>query len=140
VEPEHPARIVERLAMTAGYAGSRGTHSPYMRDFNAPVYIPGQSTVANANERRPSPYFARFTARVRHNSSYNSFQASLSASAADSRFCLRTRSRKRSTISTGPHNNGAARAGQPRHEWAPASYDRTHAHKLSWLWAPPAAV
>ena len=60
-------------------SGSRGTHIPYLRDANQAIYIPGQSTVANINQRRPMyPYFSRFSfIESVTNSSYNSLQASL---------------------------------------------------------------
>ena len=50
-----------------------------LRDINQAIYIPGQSTVANVNQRRPLfPYFSRFSfIESVTNSSYNSLQASL---------------------------------------------------------------
>jgi hypothetical protein len=65
--------------VTAGYAGSRGTHIPYLRDLNSARYIPGASTAADVNQRRPlAPYFSRYSLiESVTNSSYNSLQASM---------------------------------------------------------------
>ena len=65
------------LLATVSYAGTRGTRIPYLRDINPAVYLPGQSTVANTNSRRPLyPDFARFSlAESVVNSSYHSLQA-----------------------------------------------------------------
>jgi len=71
--------IARDWLLAAGYVGTRGTHIPYLRDMNPAVYIPGQSTVANVNQRRPMcPHFSRFSLiESVVNSSYHSLQLSL---------------------------------------------------------------
>jgi hypothetical protein len=128
--------------VTVGYAGSRGTHSPYMRDFNAPVYIPGRSTVANANDRRPlAPYFARFSSMESvSNSSYNSLQAALDKRLARGLTVIMayTFSKALNDFNSVLYNSGAGQDPNNRAaEWAPASYDNTHVFKTSWLWRIP---
>ncbi|MFN0106938.1 MAG: TonB-dependent receptor domain-containing protein [Bryobacteraceae bacterium] len=128
--------------MTVGYAGSHGTHIPYLRDINQAVYIPGQSTAANVNNRRPLfPYFSRFSfIESVTNSSYNSLQASL-----DKRFskgvtvlASYTFSKSLSDLNTVLTNNGGVQnADDRRPEWAPSDFDRTQAFVTSWVWELP---
>lgn len=37
----------------AGYVGTKGTHLQWAREDNLPIYVPGASTIANLNSRRP---------------------------------------------------------------------------------------
>lgn len=71
--------IYANMVLRAGYAGSKGTALLQGRELNAAVYIPGQSTIANVNSRRPfSPAFASITdVGSSGNSSFNSLQLSL---------------------------------------------------------------
>ena len=71
--------FARNILATVSYAGTRGTRIPYLRDINPATYIPGQSTVANTNSRRPLyPDFARFSiAESVINSNYHALQASL---------------------------------------------------------------
>jgi hypothetical protein len=127
---------------TVGYAGTRGTHIPYLRDMNAAVYIPGRSTVANTNSRRPLyPSFARFSIiESVVNSNYNSLQASL-----DKRFgsgvtllVSYTFSKSLTDLNTVLTNNGGVQDPDNRRaEWGPADFDRTHALVTSWVWQIP---
>ncbi len=129
--------------VTVGYVGTHGTHIPFLRDINAAVYIPGQSTVSNVNQRRPLyPYFGRFS-RIESvvNSSYNSLQASLDKrfSRSFSVLVSYTFSKTLTDLNTVLTNSG----GSPdpdnlRAEWGPASFDRTHAFTASWVWDVPA--
>ncbi len=41
------------LSIEAGYAGNAAHYLVLQRDINAPVFIPGQSTASNVNNRRP---------------------------------------------------------------------------------------
>lgn len=60
------------------YVGSVGRHFYFARDQNAPVFIPGSSTKANAQSRRPlSSYSAIGLLDPSSNSSFNSLQAIL---------------------------------------------------------------
>ncbi len=128
--------------MTAGYAGTRGTHIPYLRDINAAVYVPGQSTAANVNQRRPLyPYFSRFSLiESVVNSSYNSLQLSL-----DKRFSKGltvlgsyTFSKSLTDLNAVLTNNGGIQDPDNRAaEWAPADHDRTHAFITSWVYQFP---
>jgi len=71
--------VYPNFVVRAGYAGSKGTALLQGQQLNASVYIPGQSTLANTNNRRP--YWPAFTSITQvgsdGNSSFNSLQLSL---------------------------------------------------------------
>lgn len=127
---------------TIGYVGTHGTHVPYERDANPAIYIPGASTVANTNSRRPLyPYFAQvLSIESVINSSYNSLQASL-----DKRFskgftvlASYTFSKALTDLNTVLTQGAGEQNPNDRHaEWAPADFDRTHALVTSWVWQVP---
>jgi len=135
--------VARHWLVTIGYAGSRGTRIPYLRDMNAPVYIPGASTVANVNDRRPlAPYFARYSLMESSvNSSYNSLQVSV-----DRRLSRNLTVLGAYTFSKSLHDMNSvltnAGGGQDpnnrRLEWGPSDFDRTHAFVTSWIWQVPA--
>jgi hypothetical protein len=57
------------------YVGTKGTRLSLVADYNQPVYIPGASTQANTQARRPNPQIAQLNGmRDDGNSSYNSLQ------------------------------------------------------------------
>ena len=51
--------VYPNFVVRAGYAGSKGTALLQGQQLNPAVYIPGQSTLANTNNRRP--YWPAFT-------------------------------------------------------------------------------
>lgn len=65
----------KQLVLTVGYLGSKGTHLPVLEEINPATYIPGQSTTANVNSRRP---YSNFTTILSNDafgySSYNALQ------------------------------------------------------------------
>jgi len=128
--------------VTVGYVGSKGTNIPYLRDINQAIYIPGASTAANINQRRPlAPYFARFSfIESVTNSSYNSLQASVDKRLSHSVTVLMsyTFSKALTDLNTVLTNNGGVQdANNRRAEWGPADHDRTHAFVTSWVWQVP---
>jgi hypothetical protein len=70
--------VYPNFIVRAGYAGSKGSALLQGQQLNAAVYIPGQSTLANTNNRRP--YWPAFTSITEvgstGNSSFNSLQLS----------------------------------------------------------------
>jgi hypothetical protein len=49
---------ISSFLIRAGYVGTKGTHLEWGREANLPVYIPGASTIANIDTRRPfAPYY-----------------------------------------------------------------------------------
>ncbi|MGH9626911.1 MAG: TonB-dependent receptor domain-containing protein [Bryobacteraceae bacterium] len=132
------------LLATVSYVGTRGTRIPYLRDINPAVYIPGQSTVANTNSRRPMyPDFERFSlAESVVNSSYHSLQASLDRRFAGGLTILAsyTFSKTLTELNSVLTNNGGVPNPDNRAlEWGPANHDRTHSFITSWVWQIPYA-
>jgi hypothetical protein len=127
---------------TVSYVGTRGKRIPYLRDMNPAVYIPGQSTVANTNQRRPLyPDFARFSIiESVVNSNYNSLQASLDRRFSDGLTVLvsYTFSKALTDLNNVLTNDGGVPDPNNRRlEWGPADHDRTHAFVTSWVWMLP---
>jgi hypothetical protein len=71
--------VYPNFVVRAGYASSKGTALLQGQQLNAAVYIPGQSTLANTNNRRP--YWPAFTSMTEvgstGSSSFQSLQVSL---------------------------------------------------------------
>ena len=64
--------------LTVGYVGTKGTHLYQSTNANPSVYLPGQSTYANTQQRRIYPWIGRVEEEVTNsNSNYNSLQISL---------------------------------------------------------------
>lgn len=138
--------IAKDWLVTAAYVGTRTTRLPYLRDINAPVFIPGASTAANLNSRRPmAPSFARFNLiESAINANYNSLQATL-----DRRFrsgfsvlVAYTFSKALTDVNnvlTGG-TGGSQIPNDRRPEWGPADHDRTHALVTSWVYQLPGAA
>jgi hypothetical protein len=69
--------IWKQTVLTVGYLGSKGTHLLLLEEENPGVYIPGQSTTANINSRRPYTNFQTITQDISEgNSNYNALQVS----------------------------------------------------------------
>ncbi len=126
--------------VTAAYVGTRGTHLPFVTDYNYARYIPGQSTAVNLDSRRP--YYEPLTiiewGESSGNSSYHSAQFSM-----QKRFSRGVSVMGSYTFSkalddqsenwTAYLQNPDSRAA----EWGPAIFDRTHAAVASWIWELP---
>ncbi|HTM48446.1 MAG TPA: carboxypeptidase regulatory-like domain-containing protein [Bryobacteraceae bacterium] len=128
--------------ITVGYAGARGTHIPYLRDVNQAIYIPGASTVANVDARRPlAPYFSRFSfIESVVNSSYHSLQASVDRRFRGGLTVLMSYTFSKSLTdlnSVLTNNGGVQNADDRRAEWGPSDFDRTHAFVTSWVYQIP---
>jgi hypothetical protein len=51
-------QMLGRNLVRASYVGTKGSHLNWTREVNSAVYIPGASSLANTNERRPYREFA----------------------------------------------------------------------------------
>lgn len=134
--------FAKNLLTTVSYAGTRGTRIPYLRDINPAVYVPGQSTVANTNSRRPLyPNFARFSlAESVVNSSYHSLQASLDRRYSSGLTILASYTFSKALTDSNTvltNNGGVPDPDNRRLEWGPADHDRTHALVASMGMADP---
>jgi len=64
--------------LQVSYVGTKGTRLSLVADYNQPVFIPGQSTQANSQARRPIQQIAQLNGtRDDGNSNYNALQVSL---------------------------------------------------------------
>jgi hypothetical protein len=76
-------QLGQSWVLRVGYVGNKGTHLlvPFEQsnqDINAAIYIPGQSTLANTQSRRPYANFASLLAvQSAYNSNYNALQTSV---------------------------------------------------------------
>jgi hypothetical protein len=67
--------ISQNLALRASYIGNNGRHLPYVADVNYAQYVPGASTIANTQQRRPYQDFGSVLNAISGgNSSYNGLQ------------------------------------------------------------------
>lgn len=70
--------IVRNLVACASYVGNLGRHLSYPLDINYARYVPGASTVANIQQRRPfADYGSILNAYSDSTSSYNALQLSI---------------------------------------------------------------
>jgi hypothetical protein len=70
--------IMRNMVARASYIGNQGRHLSYGLDVNYARYLPGQSTVANTQDRRPYQDFgAVLNALSDSNSSYHALQLSV---------------------------------------------------------------
>jgi hypothetical protein len=67
--------VWNKIVITAGYLGTKGTHLPITEQINPAVYIPGQSTTANVNARRIYQGYQGISSIIAGgNSTYHSLQ------------------------------------------------------------------
>ena len=67
--------VWNKIVVTAGYLGTKGTRLPITEQINPAIYIPGQSTTANVNARRIYQGFQGISSILAGaNSTYHSFQ------------------------------------------------------------------
>mgnify|MGYP001292903428 CR=1 FL=1 len=127
----------------ATYQGSKGTRLPLVYNENTAIYIPGQSTRANFNQRRP--YWPNFTAvkvlKSVANSTYNA--AIFTFERRFTRDWSVTASYTWSKAIDNAINAGSANSGviNNPYNWNSdrglADSDRTHAFVASYLWDMP---
>lgn len=135
--------FVKDWLVTAAYVGTRTTRLPYLRDINAPTFIPGNSTVANLNSRRPMfPHFARFNLiESVINASYNSLQATVDRRFRNGFSVLMAYTFSKTLTDVNNVLTGGTGGSQipddRRPEWGPAAHDRTHALVTSWVYRFP---
>jgi hypothetical protein len=132
--------LAKNFLVTGAYVGSKGTHLLLRTDENAAKYIPGQSTLANLDARRPffSPLTTIEWITSGGNSTYHSAQFTLNKRFSKGFSVLSSYTFSKSLdwqsdgFSAFPQdpNNYAAEHG-------PSTWDRTHAFVNSWVWQIP---
>ncbi len=134
--------IARDYLIKAAYVGTKGTHLMLRNDINAAEYIPGASTLANLDSRRPyAPQMAAIDWITSDgNSSYHSAQLSL-----DKRFGHGFSIQGAYTFSKAIdlQSGGWDSYPQDSRNWAaersPSTSDRTHVFRTSWVWSLPFA-
>jgi len=134
--------IARDYLIKVAYVGTKGTHLMLRNDINAAEYIPGASTLANLNSRRPyAPEMAAIDWITSDgNSSYHSAQLSL-----DKRFGHGFSIQGAYTFSKAIdlQSGGWDSYPQDSNNWAaersPSTSDRTHVFRTSWVWSLPFA-
>jgi hypothetical protein len=143
-------RQVKRdYVLELGYVGSKSAHLLGTVQINPATFVPGNSTAANINARRPfQPYGAVYQQRSGSSANYNSFQASLTKhwSGGFSLLSSYTYSRVIDDVSVPqvfqsidgqPPNVIAANPNDLRAERAASSFDMTHTFTTSFGWELP---
>jgi hypothetical protein len=127
--------------ITVAYVGTKGTHLLLRHNRNAATYIPGRSTLANLNDRRPfyPPLTIVEMIESSGNSSFHSGQISL-----DKRFRSGFSVLSSYTFGKSLDTQVGGFAAFPQNpddysaERGPSSYDRAHSFVNSWVWEVPA--
>lgn len=131
------------VLLRGAYVGSRGTHIIGGYETNLPVFIPGQSTQANRQERRPDPNFQAINVSSGiADSYYHSMQLTAEKRYAGGLTFLVNYTLSKS-IDTGSNDIGWAGAfgnQDPRGPWfnrGLSEFDRTHVVNASMVWDLP---
>ena len=127
---------------TLGYGASAGTHLPVARELNAAVYIPGASTTANTNQRRPlAPALGSTTLlEASGSSNYNSLQADIRRQFARGFSILANYSFSKAIDTSSDSktlNQTRTIPTDPRFDRGPADFDRRHVVNVSTIWQIP---
>jgi hypothetical protein len=138
-------QLQKNLSLTAAYVGNVSRHLEFNRDANSPIYIPGQSTEANVNSRRPvEPGIISgiYDAETGANADYNALQVTLKrrfshgvtwlanytySKAID----IQDADQQTNTANTFTDSNNLAL------DRGPASFDKRQIFVVSALWALP---
>jgi hypothetical protein len=121
------------------YAGSAATHLPVARELNAAIYIPGASSTANTNARRPlAPALGSTTLlQPAGSSNYNSMQANVRHQFASGFSILAnyTWSKSLDTWSdTKTLSSARAIPTDPEYDYGPADFDRRNVINFTSVW------
>lgn len=127
---------------SVGYAASMGVHLPIARELNAAVYIPGASTTANTNQRRPfAPALGSTTLlEPGASSNYNSLQFNLTRRFYKGFSILANYTfSKAIDISSDAKTlgQGLTIPTDPAFDRGPADFDRRHVVNVSTIWDIP---
>ncbi len=127
---------------TVAYAGSLGRDFEAGSELNAAVYIPGSSTTANTNQRRPLGPALGSTTLMRSNSpsNYNAVMFNVERHFEKSFSVMANYTfSKAMDESSGTKNNSQSVTipSNPAFDYGPADYDRRHVVNVSTVWAMP---
>jgi hypothetical protein len=135
--------LTESLVVRAGYVGTKGVHNQDGYNTNLAVFIPGASTAANQQQRRPDPNFTSFHIAGGYGfSRYSAFQLTIDKrySRGISMLTSYTYSRSIDTHSGNIGIAGSWGTQDPRGSWynkGLSDFDRTHVLSVSPVWDLP---
>ncbi|HYZ86429.1 MAG TPA: carboxypeptidase regulatory-like domain-containing protein [Bryobacteraceae bacterium] len=142
-------QLTKDFVLELGYVGGRGVHLLGTVQLNPATFVPGDSTQANINARRPyQPYGAVYDQMGGFSSSYNALQASLTRHWSRGLALLVSYTYSRAiddvsvpqvfqTIEGQPPFVIAANPYDWRAERAASSFDMPHTFALSFVWELP---
>lgn len=137
-------QLASSWLVRAGFFGNKGTHlasgelgsRSNIRDVNAAIYVPGTSTVANTQSRRPNPKFTNIFIEDPSNISiYNSLQLTL-----EKRFIKGFTLLANYTFSKMIDDLGWSNPFYRGSDYGPSVSDVPHAFRASGVWELPARV
>lgn len=127
---------------SVAYAGSLGRHLPAVRELNPAIYIPGSSTTANTNQRRPMAPALGSTSLLGPiaSSNFNAVQFNFERHFQKGISLMANYSySKAMDISSDTKTLGQTITipSNPSFDYGPADYDRRHVANVSTIWAIP---
>jgi outer membrane receptor protein involved in Fe transport len=130
--------IVQNTMVEVGYYGSHGRNLELARDINQAVFIPGQSTAVNTDQRRPYPGYGSITEReFVGESRYDSLRLALS------RRMSAGLSLSGSYVLAKAQDDGSSGTARPQNnldrgaEKGLADFDVRHRIVVSYIWELP---
>jgi len=135
--------LTNSLLVRAGYVGTRGIHLQDGMNTNLAVYIPGASTSANRQQRRPDPNFTSFHVTGGYGDSrYNALQITVEQRYSDGLSFLGSYTFSRSVDTNSANLGWAGGFGTqdprgPTYNKGLSDFDRTHVVSLAPVWDLP---
>lgn len=137
-------QFLKDMGLSIAYVGNTSRKLMVQSDANAPVFIPGQSTAANINARRPympGTYAQISDAETASNAHYDSLQATVNRRFAHGFTVLAnyTLSKNIDEISEDKLNTGITMVDSHNRalEHGPAALDTRHIFNASYVWDLP---
>jgi hypothetical protein len=134
-------QLASNSMLRVGYVGSKGTKLWVSREYNAAVFIPGQSTVGNIDSRRPlAPNFASLDiSESKGTSNYNALQISFEKrySRGITFLTSYTFSKSLDLGSRGRGNLGVPNPNNLNLNRGRSDFDITHVYVGSFVWDLP---
>ncbi|MFB3829633.1 MAG: carboxypeptidase regulatory-like domain-containing protein [Bryobacteraceae bacterium] len=134
--------LTRNLAAHISYIGNQGRHLSYGLDVNYALYVPGQSTVGNIQQRRPyQNYGSVLNAFSEGNSSYHGLQMSVERRVAngisvEANYTW-SKSIDESSSEPTPGQGSSIIPYSRKANRGPSDFDINHRFVLSYVWALP---
>lgn len=133
------------LDLQVGYVGNVGRHLTIQRDVNQPIFVPGKSTAANIDSRRPilpGTYAEIISLESGDNSTYNALTVNVDRRFAQGFTLLANYTWSKAmddadSDPTGPTGVPFQNSNNRREDWGVASFGLTQIFNVSALWQVP---